>query len=55
LESELGRGSTFSVIIPWVHPGQMRSDMGAPDGLSNRSRSEFAHAPAEAEALGSTG
>jgi signal transduction histidine kinase len=26
LVSELGRGSTFTVVIPWVHSGQTRYD-----------------------------
>jgi signal transduction histidine kinase len=33
LESVVGRGSTFTVILPWVHPGQVRSQPDDVDEL----------------------
>jgi signal transduction histidine kinase len=33
LESLVGRGSTFTVILPWVHPGQVRSQPDDVDEL----------------------
>ena len=42
LESELGRGSTFSVVIPWVHSGQTRQDAPPTDNYAGRGRADFA-------------
>ena len=54
LESELGRGSTFTVLIPWVHSGPLRSDVSSGgDGFAGRNRDEHSHGHAERDVVGS--
>jgi two-component system sensor histidine kinase BarA len=52
LESELGRGSTFTVIIPWVHSGPMRQETPSVDGFAGHALEEFARTGREPATIG---